>query len=703
MALSITSPGVQINEKDLSLRANLPTGTSVVVPGFAPQGPSSEPLLITSVSELESIYGTPVTAAERYFYYSCREVLNSPATLTTIRLPYGKDTGAGFSSAYSGLFYPMTSASGSWSIGTPVHQTLSLSAYQAIEEGNFNWSGYTGTAGISAGGYNITAGFFILNDLQTSINELGEGYYVGFASNLGLSASTVNYTSLTSIKTLSGSSDTYALLAAANNTSRLDFQLSASQAQSDSGIPSVSQSLQTVGFSQFGYNEYSDHVSLGVYKIRRSTVDANLLSIVNVESFVGSLDTNRRQSSPTGGTLANAFIEDVVNQSSSTVKVFVNPSVATSAWYDTNTGLRTQVKSDGTSQALFPLGSYTPNATSLEVSKVIGEVPKKLDNALRTIESTENTLIDVVVDAGLSTIYSTCQALGLSSFDDTVYVDSLSALNNNWTAVTNYLLNFVENTRKDCMAIIDPSRQIFVSGKDSKTINVAGNTFTTSIFNPLRDQIGQYGSNYAATYGNWVKVNDLFSGKNVWVPFSGYAAAVYARNDQVAQPWSAPGGLNRGTFNAVDIAFNPNQKQRDRLYEIAVNPVVFFTGDGYAIYGQKTLQTKPTSFDRINVRRLFLALERSVQHSLKYFVFEPNTDFTRTRLRNTISPIFDFAKNTEGLYDYLIVADQRNNTPDIIDQNQLIVDIYLKPVKTAEFILVNFIATRTGQDFQELI
>jgi len=138
MALTFTSPGVQINEKDLSLRANLPTGTSVVVPGFASQGPSSEPLLITTVSELESVYGIPTTAAERYFYYSCREVLNSPATLTTIRLPYGDSTGEGFASAYSGLFFPMTSASGGgWTINAPIHQTLSLSAYQAIVAGNF--------------------------------------------------------------------------------------------------------------------------------------------------------------------------------------------------------------------------------------------------------------------------------------------------------------------------------------------------------------------------------------------------------------------------------------------------------------------------------------------------------------------------------------------------------------------------------------
>ena len=197
---------------------------------------------------------------------------------------------------------------------------------------------------------------------------------------------------------------------------------------------------------------------------------------------------------------------------------------------------------------------------------------------------------------------------------------------------------------------------------------------------------------------------DTFSDKNIWMPFSGLAAAIYARTDLNTQPWYAPAGLNRGIIpNILDIAINPNQKQRDALYTISVNPVVFFSGDGFTVFGQKTLQKKPSAFDRVNVRRLFLTLEKATQQSLRYFVFEPNTEFTRTRLKNTINPIFDLAKNTEGLYDYLIVCDERNNTPDVIDRNELAVDIYIKPVKAAEFILVNFIATRTGQNFQELI
>jgi phage tail sheath protein FI len=317
-----------------------------------------------------------------------------------------------------------------------------------------------------------------------------------------------------------------------------------------------------------------------------------------------------------------------------------------------------------------------------------------------------------VLDAGLSTIFASTYGVSVnntpvSAFNDEIFLNTsndsvLRLAQESWKSVVIPLVNFAENSRKDCMSIIDPPRYLFVKGKDGKVIDSEETNFTQGIFAPLKE-IVSIDSNYCAIYANWIKLYDGFSGRKFWSPFSGYAAAVYARNDAVAQPWSAPAGLNRGTFDALDIAINPNQKQRDRFYEISVNPVSFFTGDGYVVMGQKTLQVKPTAFDRVNVRRLFLTLERSVARTLKYFVFEPNTEFTRTRLVNTIVPIFEFAKNTQGLYDYLIVSDSRNNTPETIDNNELIVDIYLKPVRTAEFILVNFIATRTGQNFAELI
>jgi len=333
--------------------------------------------------------------------------------------------------------------------------------------------------------------------------------------------------------------------------------------------------------------------------------------------------------------------------------------------------------------------------------------------------------IDIVLDAGLSTIFTTCQTLGTNYFDDTVsmlqFVDGLrtakpttdilggndtdaSAIITNWNVIFSQMNSFCQNTRKDCLLIADVYRNLLVDGPNLKTISQGSYNFGQYIYSPLKHLLYNANTSYACIYGTWAKVFDSFSSQQVWIPFSGVAGQLMGNTDANFKPWFAPAGFTRGLVQTItDIAFYPNQAQRDQLYPLSINPVAFFPGEGFVVMGQKTLLDKPSAFDRINVRRLFLVLEKQTRNTVKYFIFEPNTLFTRSSLVNVINPIFDDAKNTEGVYDYLIVCDERNNTPEVIDQNQLIVDIYIKPVRTAEFILVNFIATRTSQNFQELV
>jgi phage tail sheath protein FI len=168
--------------------------------------------------------------------------------------------------------------------------------------------------------------------------------------------------------------------------------------------------------------------------------------------------------------------------------------------------------------------------------------------------------------------------------------------------------------------------------------------------------------------------------------------------------WSAPAGFTRGLVtNALDLAINPNQKHRDELYKANLNPITFSAGAGIVVLGQKTLSRKSSAFDRLNVRRLFLALERPTKKVSKYYLFEPNNEFTRTRFVNTLTPIFEYAKQNGGLYDYLIIADERVNTPQVIDNNELRATILIKPTRTAEFIIVEFTATTTDANFQEIV
>jgi hypothetical protein len=701
MARSINSPGVQITEKDLSEYIQTTTGTTAYAIGFAPQGPTDEVLLVTSASELENIYGAPESTAEKYFHYTCREILNSSGTLLTTRLPYGSGSGAGFTNQYSALLYPVASAAGSFQVGQPTHITLDQSQYEAIVQGNIGWA--TLLSSVSTASFNsstnfVDAGIVVLNSSQTTVNEGYEGYYVTFTDNVDIGPGT-DFTSVNTFKSLSANSAFVTV-----PEIRLGFALSGTKELLGSG--SISEVIEGIPTYDFGSEYYKDSLVMTVFKVRSSIYESGTLASSLVESYIGSLDPNKQTIAGTG--VQTFFLEDIVNNNSSNVKVLINPNISKRTnWTElSSANPSTSVRIEPSNKALYSIGSYVPTYTVN--NKYVGDIKLKVQRALTLVESPELIDLDVVVDGGLSTISAVTSSS--AEFDDSVFVNtsSLSSTSSDlvtrWRDIFNTFNGFVQNTRKDCVFIADPLRYIFVNGYDTKVSSLNNYNFATNTYTPLKALFSGIESNYTATYGNWVKIYDAYSDKRLWMPVSGFAAAAFARTDATAQPWIAPAGLTRGVINnVVDIAFNPNQKQRDFLYPISINPVVFFNTDGYVIFGQKTLQTKPSAFDRINVRRLFLALEKSVQRSLRFFVFEPNTEFTRTRLKNTITPIFELAKNTEGLYDYLIVCDERNNTPDSIDRNELNVDIYIKPVRAAEFILVNFIATRTGQNFQELI
>jgi hypothetical protein len=710
MARSINSPGVQITETDLSFNQQIGGGTTVFVPGYAPQGPIDEILLVTTISEFEKIYGAPTTPAERYFYHTCKEVLNSPATLLTTRLPYGSASGAGFSTQYSALLYPVLStATSELSVGAPKHITLTEVQYDNILQNNIKWAPITNSLAVADWDKTsedpIEAGIMIVNSAQTTINEFFEGYYVTLADNTNFGPDS-DFNSIGSFYSLSGTS-TFAPVA----SGRLGFALSGTKASA--GTNSISEVVESVPTYNFGDSYFNDSLILNIFRVRNSIYEPQTLTYSLIESYIGSLDANKKTVTPGGGATRSAFLGDLANNSSANIKLFVNPNISQKINWTTPTSTNPSrtVRITESNKAINPLGVYGPTYEFV-ADKEVGNTIKKLERVFSLVETSETVSLDIVVDGGLTTI--SANASGTTDtgkyFTDATFLDtaSLSSVTNDsiqrWRSTFNVFNNFVANTRRDCVFIADPLRQIFVNGEDTKTISIRGNTFSTNIYTPLKACFSSINTNYATTYGNWVKTYDVFSDKQVWVPASGFAAAIYAKTDANTQPWIAPAGLNRGIINNItDLAFNPNQKQRDFLYTISINPIVLFSGDGFVIFGQKTLQNKPSAFDRINVRRLFLTLERAVQNSLKYFVFEPNTEFTRTRLKNSIVPIFELAKNTEGLYDYLIVCDERNNTPDLIDRNELAVDIYIKPVRAAEFILVNFIATRTGQSFQELI
>lgn len=250
--------------------------------------------------------------------------------------------------------------------------------------------------------------------------------------------------------------------------------------------------------------------------------------------------------------------------------------------------------------------------------------------------------------------------------------------------------------RKDCIAILDfPKTDLVNVGEISTAINNVLQ-YRQSELNP--------NTSYAALYANWAQIYDNYNDKIRWIPLSGIIAGIYANTDNVSDPWFAPAGLNRGILKTVlKLAINPDAGYRDILYKNGINPIVSMKGQGITVWGQKTLQSKPSAFDRVNVRRLFMVLEKAISTSSKYFVFEQNDDFTRAQFKNMVEPFLKDIKGRRGIYDYAVDVSERVNTPERVDRGEFWAEIYIKPTKVAEFLVLRFNATRTGVSFDEFL
>lgn len=214
------------------------------------------------------------------------------------------------------------------------------------------------------------------------------------------------------------------------------------------------------------------------------------------------------------------------------------------------------------------------------------------------------------------------------------------------------------------------------------------------------DTVDAIDNNYAATYYPWVKIMDTSMNKPTWVPPSVVIPGVLAFNDKVSAEWYAPAGLNRGGLTSVtDVYTRLTHAERDDLYDGRVNPIATFPGVGVAVWGQKTLQAKPSALDRINVRRLLITVKKYIASATKYLVFEQNTASTRNRFLNIVNPYLESIQQRQGLYAFKVVMDETNNTPDLIDRNIMYGQIFLQPTKTAEFIVIDFNITPTGASF----
>lgn len=258
--------------------------------------------------------------------------------------------------------------------------------------------------------------------------------------------------------------------------------------------------------------------------------------------------------------------------------------------------------------------------------------------------------------------------------------------------------------RKDCLAVISPPVEFTTNPAGQSATDVNGGAVTATAVN-LVTAFADYltSSSYATIDSGALKVYDKYNDAFIDIPSSGHVAGLMANTDAVADAWFSPAGFNRGQIRGVTrVAFNPKKAERDTLYKARVNPIVSFPGEGTVLFGDKTLLSRPSAFDRINVRRLFMVLEKAVATASKFQLFEFNDEFTRAQFRNLVEPFLREVKGRRGITDFKVVCDETNNTAQVIDANEFVCDIYIKPARSINFITLNFIATRTGVDFNEI-
>jgi phage tail sheath protein FI len=290
------------------------------------------------------------------------------------------------------------------------------------------------------------------------------------------------------------------------------------------------------------------------------------------------------------------------------------------------------------------------------------------------------------------TISSANVATAYDLFDNAESVDiSLVVSGPADTAVVSNLTSMAES-RKDVVVFLSPPKSNCVdnAGDETADITTYRNTLTSS--------------SYAVLDNNWKYQYDKYNDVYRWIPLNGDIAGLCARTDQERDPWYSPGGLNRGVIkNVIKLGYNPTQTERDTLYQKGINPVVSFQGEGTVLFGDKTLLAKPSAFDRINVRRLFIVLEKAIARAARTSLFEFNDQFTRAQFVSLVEPFLRDVQGRRGIADFRVVCDESNNTGEVIDRNEFVGDIYIKPARSINFIQLNFVAVRTGVSFDEVV
>lgn len=667
------SPGVEVKEVDLTNIVPAVSTTNAGFAGFFDWGPIDQTVVVTSVDDLREKFGGPTTVNKDY-WFTAANYLTYASSLNLVRVVSGG---------------------------------LNAADETAVLIKNIN-------------DYNSKS--------TTTASDWESSHFV--AKYAGGDAGT---------STDSGSELGNSLLVSVSNRSSITFGITSGLSEGDTSF----HIQHNTDFTLVGGSDYSDVVKIGGvrYPITAvnaggggSTVDIASPGILSQSTGItsGSVDWFFSPNVSTVTPAQSAFVEDsgtnvtgvddlisvvVVDEDGywsgtrgTILETFDDISVATNAKRD-----------DGSSQywknVIRDRSEYIYTGYQFQSGDIVGSgLPDRAYSSGVTFGAlVSNQYLSLRGGSGSVPVGLDFYTDGYDKFEDSETSDISLILGGPAEGDKAKQLVTLANNRKDCIAFLSPPKDTVLDSTDTPKKNYVA-TANIVAYRNGNDALSQGGdltdtatnnlnvsSSFAFLDSGYKYQYDRFNDVFRYVPLNGDIAGVAARADVTSETWFSPAGFNRGQLNnVVSLAFNPDKTSRDTLYQNGINPVVSFPGQGTVLFGDKTLLKKPSAFDRINVRRLFIVLEKAISTAAKFSLFELNDRFTRAQFKNLIEPFLLDVQSRRGITDFRVVCDETNNTPDVIDRNAFVADIFVQPTRSINFITLNFVATRTGVDFEEL-
>jgi len=688
------SPGINISEIDLTNVTPAVATTEGAIAGVFRWGPTGERILVTSEKELVSRFGKPATYytsgsatwTNHETWFSAANFLSySDALFVTRVLGTGAAAASGgqFSARYSGALGNSLSVSfctaGNFS-ATQRSQTLTIQPSAASGVA----TGYTTSAGITAYA-NVGDRVILSNGTQLVIRSVSTVADAAAGSSLtfdGSSASIVNVTNNTIAISAHGLTTGQAVLY--SRTSGTSIEGLNNNAfyyviRVDAGVIKLATTLANANAGTaidiLALGDGTTHTITAVTTWKSDLTFTTKYTAVTAYAATFKTqwgDSNLFDTGPSAGGV-HIVIRDVDGQISGTAGSVLE------RWENVSTSVG-NTKYDGTTNYIVDVleqNSAWIAVTSAQAA-AIALLTLSSGVALTTgADGQDEKDVDIAALAAGYDLYADASDVDIS------FVIQGKARG---TTLANYIIDNICEVRKDCVAFISPELN------DTTIDSIIDFTSTLSA------------STYAVVDSGYKYQYDKYSDVYRWIPLNGDIAGLCARTDDVRDPWFSPAGYSRGNVkNVVKLLVNPNKAQRDLLYKNNINPVITQPGQGTVLFGDKTFSSIVSAFDRINVRRLFIVLEKTIGTAAKSTLFEFNDDFTRAQFKNLVEPFLRDVQGRRGIYDFRVVCDETNNTSQVVDANQFVGDIFIKPARSINFIQLNFVAVRSGVEFSEIV